>query len=249
MREATEAVHNPTSDREPIGTGSPTQFCNSKEDTEGKQTKRMFWVVPNFSAVSADTQLSPLLAKEKFRLAMQDTVDYSSFAWAGILSLQSWATNSNPKLGHGIAGYGRYYWRTFADGLSGTQVFRFDTFGDEAFWGDTLKLHQAIEGAKLAGVGPGVSPATALAVGLKVDIDALPSNLVQQIEKGRVNLNDPAVTLALLKLNAVIGITGRITTLINGQENKKELLVKYMIRLAPVPRAANFSPITFCLSI
>jgi hypothetical protein len=90
----------------------------------------------------------------------------------------------------------------------GEQVFRFDTFGDEAFWGDTLKLHQAIEGAKLGGVGPGVSPATALAVGLKVDLDALPSNLVQQIEKGRVNLNDPAVTLALLKLNAVIGITG-----------------------------------------
>src|SRR5262249_31577236 len=67
---------------------------------------------------------------------------------------------------------------------------------------------QAIEGAGLGGVGPGVSPKTALAVGLKVDIDALPSNLVQQIEKGRVNLNDPAVTLALLKLNAVVGLTG-----------------------------------------
>ena len=90
----------------------------------------------------------------------------------------------------------------------GEQTFRFDTFGDEAFWGDTIKLHQAIEGAKLGGVGPGVSPATALAVGLKVDIDALPNNLVQQIEKGRVNLSDPAVTLALLKLNAVVGVTG-----------------------------------------
>src|SRR5579864_8761257 len=44
----------------------------------------------------------------------------------------------------------------------GQQIFRSDTFGDEAFWGDTLKLHQAIEGAKLGGVGPGVSPATAL---------------------------------------------------------------------------------------
>jgi hypothetical protein len=90
----------------------------------------------------------------------------------------------------------------------GEQIFRSDTFGDQAFWGDTLKLHQAIEGAKLGGVGPGVSPKTALAVGLKVDVDALPSNLVQQIEKGRVNLDDPAVTLALLKLNAVIGVTG-----------------------------------------
>lgn len=90
----------------------------------------------------------------------------------------------------------------------GRQTFRFDTFGDEAFWGDTLKLHQAIEGATLGGVGPGVSPRTALAVGLKVDIDALPSNLVEQIEKGRISLDDPAVTLALLKLNAVVGVTG-----------------------------------------
>ncbi|HYU44945.1 MAG TPA: hypothetical protein VEK84_02055 [Terriglobales bacterium] len=90
----------------------------------------------------------------------------------------------------------------------GEQVFRFDTFGDQAFWGDTLKLHQAIEGANLGGVGPGVSPKTALAVGLKVDVDALPRNLVEQIEKGRVNLDDPAVTLALLKRNSVIGLTG-----------------------------------------
>ena len=92
--------------------------------------------------------------------------------------------------------------------LQGEQIFRFDTFGDEAFWGDTLKLHQAIEGAKLGGVGPGVSPKTALAVGLKVDVDALPPNLLQQIEKGKVNLDDPAVTLTLLKLNAVVGLTG-----------------------------------------
>lgn len=90
----------------------------------------------------------------------------------------------------------------------GEQIFRSDTFGDEAFWGDTLKLHLAIEGAKLGGVGPGVSPKTALAVGLKVDVDALPSNLLAQIQHGKVNLNDPAVTLALLKLNAVVGLTG-----------------------------------------
>ena len=90
----------------------------------------------------------------------------------------------------------------------GEQIFRFDTFGSQSFWGDTLKLHQAIAGAGLGGVGPGVSPRTALAVGLKVDIDALPSNLVQQLKKGRVNLDDPAVTLALLQLNAVVGLTG-----------------------------------------
>jgi hypothetical protein len=60
----------------------------------------------------------------------------------------------------------------------GTKIFRFDTFGDEDFWGDTLQLHKAIEGTKLRGVGQGVSPRTALAVGLKVDIDALPESLV-----------------------------------------------------------------------
>ena len=90
----------------------------------------------------------------------------------------------------------------------GRQIFRFDTFGDEAFWGDTLRLHQAIEGSKFGGVGPGVSPATALAVGLKVDVDALPGDLIEQLKQGRVNLNEPATTLALLKLNSIVGITG-----------------------------------------
>ena len=90
----------------------------------------------------------------------------------------------------------------------GRQVFRFATFNDQAFWGDTLKLHQAIEGSKFGGGGPGVSPATALAVGLKVDVDALPAALIAQLKQGQVNLNDPAVTLALLKLNSVVGVTG-----------------------------------------
>lgn len=90
----------------------------------------------------------------------------------------------------------------------GKNTFRFDTFGDEAFWGDTLHLHQAIEGAKLGGVGTGVSPSVALAIGLKVDVDALPASLVQALKLGRVNLNDPATTLALLKLNSVLGVTG-----------------------------------------
>ncbi len=79
---------------------------------------------------------------------------------------------------------------------------------DEAFWGDQLQLHRAIEGANLGGVGPGVSPRTALAVGLKVDVDALPSDLVDELKKGQVDLDDPATTLALLKLKAVVGLTG-----------------------------------------
>src|SRR5947208_16408337 len=81
----------------------------------------------------------------------------------------------------------------------GRQIFRFDTFGDEDFWGGQLKLHQAIEGKQFGGVGPGVSPATALAVGLKVDVDALPKSLQRQLKKGKIDLNDPAVTLALIK--------------------------------------------------
>ena len=90
----------------------------------------------------------------------------------------------------------------------GKQTFRFDTFGDEAFWGDTLHLHRAIEGANLGGVGQGVSPATALAVGLKVDVEALPPALIAALKQGKVNLADPATTLALLKLNSVVGLTG-----------------------------------------
>jgi hypothetical protein len=90
----------------------------------------------------------------------------------------------------------------------GKQTFRFDTFGDQAFWGDTLHLNQAIAGAANGGVGPGVSPKTALSVGLKVDVDALPAAVRQAIANGQVNLDDPAVTLTLLKLNAVVGVKG-----------------------------------------
>jgi hypothetical protein len=90
----------------------------------------------------------------------------------------------------------------------GRQIFRFDTFGDEKFWGDSLKLHRAVAGAANGGVGPGLSPRAALGVGLKVDVDALPPELQQALARGEVNLDDPAVTLALLRLNAVVGVTG-----------------------------------------
>ncbi|MGH8018897.1 MAG: hypothetical protein ACREIA_11490, partial [Opitutaceae bacterium] len=80
--------------------------------------------------------------------------------------------------------------------------------GDEAFWGDSLKLHLAIAGAENGGAGPGVSPATALAAGLKVDVEALPFSLRRKIREGRVDLEDPATTLALLELDAVVGLTG-----------------------------------------
>jgi hypothetical protein len=90
----------------------------------------------------------------------------------------------------------------------GRETFRFDTFGDEAFWGDALKLHLAIEGRRFGGVGPGISPRTAVGLGLKVDVEALPHQVVSALQRGAVNLDDPAVTLELLKANAVVGLTG-----------------------------------------
>lgn len=91
----------------------------------------------------------------------------------------------------------------------GRQIFRFDTFGDEAKWTDQLRMHEVISQA--------VDPATALAVGLKVDAEALPPAVAQGIRDGTVDLTDPATTVALLKLDAVVGLKGTVET-INGQD-------------------------------
>jgi hypothetical protein len=91
----------------------------------------------------------------------------------------------------------------------GRQTFRYETFGDEVFWGDTLKLHQAIEGSDHGGVGAGVSPKAALGLGLKVDVDALPASVVSALTAGMVDLDSPATTLTLLQANAVVGVTGK----------------------------------------
>jgi hypothetical protein len=119
--------HNNSAPAPPLDSGAvslpdPAPAPQDKEDnSQGKQTKRMFGVVPNFSAVDANTQLPPLSTREKFSLAAHDSVvDYSSFTWAGILAAQAMVLNSSPELGSGIGGYGRYYWRTFTDGVSGT---------------------------------------------------------------------------------------------------------------------------------
>ena len=90
----------------------------------------------------------------------------------------------------------------------GRETFRFDTFGDEAFWGDTLNLDATIAGAANGGIGPGLSPRQALDLGLKVDVDALPGALKDQLRAGEVNLDDPAITVAPLQLNAVVGVKG-----------------------------------------
>src|SRR5690242_3111761 len=95
----------------------------------------------------------------------------------------------------------------------GKEIFRFDTFGDEDYWGGMLQLHKAIEGAALGGVGPGVTPKVALGVaGLKVDVDALPGNVQAKLKQGNVDLDSPATTLALLQLNAIVGVKGFFAT-------------------------------------
>lgn len=83
----------------------------------------------------------------------------------------------------------------------GRKIFRFDTFGNEKFWGDSLRLHESISSA--------VDPQTALSVGLKVDIDAIPYRLQQSLRRGEISLADPATTLTLIKHNAVLGVKGR----------------------------------------
>lgn len=90
----------------------------------------------------------------------------------------------------------------------GKNIFRFDTFGDEDFWSSLLHIDKAIAGAANGGYGSGVSPRTALAVGLKVDAEVLPASIVSGIQSGAVDLDDPATTLALLKLNSVVGVKG-----------------------------------------
>ena len=90
----------------------------------------------------------------------------------------------------------------------GRNIFRYDTFGDEAFWGRTLRLHLAIAGERFGGVGAGLSPKKALKLGLKVDRDALPQAVRAALKAGQVDLDDPASTLLLLKANAVVGLTG-----------------------------------------
>jgi hypothetical protein len=90
------------------------------------------------------------------------------------------------------------------DGLRlGRSIFRFDTFGDEQLWTDVLRMHEVL---------PAVDPVTALGVGLKVDLDALPPAIVDALRAGTIDLTDPAVTIELLRLNAVVGVKGRVNS-------------------------------------
>jgi hypothetical protein len=104
----------------PTSVGSKKEVEPKKVNSEGKQTKRMFGIIPNFAAVSAHTEVPVLSARDKFILASKDSGDYSSFIWSGLQAAQSMALKSYPELHQGAAGYGRYYWRAFADQASGS---------------------------------------------------------------------------------------------------------------------------------
>jgi mono/diheme cytochrome c family protein len=86
--------------------------------------------------------------------------------------------------------------------LEGQQIFRYDTFGDEQLWTNVLRMHEVVAT---------VSPATALAVGLKVDVDALPGGVIDALKANQIDLNNPAVTTELLRLNSVVGVVGKVS--------------------------------------
>jgi len=124
---------------------------------------------------------------------MPGSVRIALFGWALVLAATSAATLRPAEADQDAARRARP--------ISGQAIFRFDTFDDEQLWTNVLRMHEAI---------PSVSPVTALAVGLKVDVDALPPALIAALQAGQVDLTDPAVTIELLRINAVVGVIGKV---------------------------------------
>jgi cytochrome c5 len=110
----------------------------------------------------------------------------------------------------------------------GREIFRHETFGNEKFWTDTARMHEVVQSS--------VSPTTALSVGLKVDADAIPPDVAQAIKNGQVDLNSPATTVTLLKLNAVVGLRGTVRTV-----NGKDTLVRLGVTCALCHSTVNNS--------
>jgi hypothetical protein len=94
---------------------TPSTPSNPSEEY-GKQNKRILWIIPNYRAVSANTQLPPLNFKSELWLATQDTFDYSDFIFVGALAGISMAGKAQPTFGQGAEGFGKYYWHVFVDG-------------------------------------------------------------------------------------------------------------------------------------
>lgn len=95
--------------------GTPAAQSSTDENLEGKQTKRILGIVPNFRSVSVNVKLPPMSVKDKFIGATEDSFDYSSFIFAGMLAGVAMAQDSYPQFHQGAAGYARYYWHNFAD--------------------------------------------------------------------------------------------------------------------------------------
>lgn len=144
---------------------------------------------------------------------MKRSIARAAIVSAGLIGLVAASSAEQPLQHDGVARLpSRIDLRNLNDAVKqiqqGQEIFRRDTFGDEAFWGETLRLHEAIAGRANGGVGPGLNPKDALALGLKVDVEALPSKLRNELQRGKVDLESPATTLALLKLDAVVGVRG-----------------------------------------
>lgn len=98
---------------------SPQSNQSPQDGPAPKQTKRILFIIPNFRSVTADEKLPPTTTKEKFKIALLDSFDYSAFVEVGILAGLGQIENSEPEFHQGMAGYGRYYWHSFADNLDG----------------------------------------------------------------------------------------------------------------------------------
>jgi hypothetical protein len=105
--------------------GTPSTTATAPASGSPQQTKRILFIVPNFRSVTADVKLPPMSVKEKFKLVLDDTFDYSGFIEVGILSGVSDYHKSEPEFGHGAAAYGRYYWHGFADATDGNFMTEF----------------------------------------------------------------------------------------------------------------------------
>jgi hypothetical protein len=112
---STLSAQSPPNPETPGSSPASSNTTQSTDSSEGQQTKRILGIAPNFQAVSANTHLPPLSPRQKFWLATQGTFDYSSFISVGFQAAIEQASKTYPEFHQGAAGYGRYYWHTFAD--------------------------------------------------------------------------------------------------------------------------------------
>jgi hypothetical protein len=152
--------------------------------------------MPNSCCVQQAMPVSRRTARHRWALRFGPDIHTTAIlltaAAAIVAGCQQTATKATPPLDGTLVAQGQ-------------KIFRFDTFGDESFWTDTLKMNEVIQSA--------VSPTTALAVGLKVDAEALPATVVLGIQNASISLTSPQTTVALLKLNAVVGLVGTVETI------------------------------------